>query len=152
MSPTSLVSESVMRLMRQRSLPREPTHLRGLTTILMAQAMSDRLKLRRAAKRGKHIPHAPLLPDVDRDGRRASIRDARPSAATVPAVHQSLIAHMTDLTRTHPRMMEIVTLHLVLDVPMPRIAELLGISERTGYRELSEGRRKLAWRMSREIA
>jgi DNA-directed RNA polymerase specialized sigma24 family protein len=35
---------------------------------------------------------------------------------------------------------------------MPRIAELLGISERTGYRELSEGRRKLARRMSRESA
>jgi DNA-directed RNA polymerase specialized sigma24 family protein len=152
MSPTSLVSESVMRLMRQRSLPSEPSHLRGLTTILMAQAMSDRMKLRRAVKRGKDRPHLPLPADVHRDGRRASTRDARASATAAPTAHQSLIAHMTELTRTHPRMMEIVTLHLVLDVPMPRIAELLGISERTGYRELSEGRRKLARRMSRESA
>jgi len=152
MSPTSLVSESVMRLMRQRTLPREPAHLRGLTTILMAQAMSDRMKLRRAAKRGKHVPHSPLTPDVHGDRRRALPGDsARPPAPALPAVQQSLLAHMSELTRTHPRMMEIVTLHLVLDVPMPRIAELLGISERTGYRELSEGRRKLARRLSREI-
>ena len=152
MSPTSLVSESVLRLMRQRSLPSEPSHLRGLTTILMAQAMSDRMKMRRAVKRGKHLPHSPLPADVHKDGRRASPRDVRASANAAPAAHQSLIVHMTELTRTHPRMMEIVTLHLVLDVPMPRIAELLGISERTGYRELSEGRRKLARRMSRESA
>lgn len=152
MSPTSLVSESVLRLLRQRSLPSEPSHLRGLTTILMAQAMSDRMKMRRAVKRGKHLPHAPLPTDVHRDGRRTTARDVRASAAAAPAAHQSLIAHMTELTRTHPRMMEIVTLHLVLDLPMARIAELLGISERTGYRELSEGRRKLARRVARESA
>jgi DNA-directed RNA polymerase specialized sigma24 family protein len=152
MSPTSLVSESVIRLLRQRSLPSEPSHLRGLTTILMAQAMSDRMKMRRAVKRGKHLPHAPLPADVHRDGRRTTVRDVRASAAAAPAAHQSLIAHMTELTQTHPRMMEIVTLHLVLDLPMARIAELLGISERTGYRELSEGRRKLARRVARESA
>jgi len=118
----------------------------------MAQAMSDRMKRRRAVKRGKDRAHVPLPADVHRDDRHAPTCDARLSATAAPAVHQSLIAHMTELTRTHPRMMEIVTLHLVLDVPMPRITELLGISERTGYRELSEGRRKLARRMSREIA
>jgi DNA-directed RNA polymerase specialized sigma24 family protein len=152
MSPTSLVSESVMRLMRQRTLPREPSHLRGLTTILMAQAMSDRMKRRRAVKRGKHLPHSQLTPDVHRDRRRGSPPgSARHDPAALPAAQQSLLAHMSELTRTHPRKMEIVTLHLVLDVPMPRIAELLGISERTGYRELSEGRRKLAERLSREV-
>ncbi len=141
-----------MRLMRQRSLPDEPAHLRGLTTILMAQAMSDRMKSRRAVKRGKHVSHSPLTPELHGDRRLASAQQSARQPSAVPAaVHQSLLAHMTELTCTHPRMMEIVTLHLVLDVPMPRIAQLLGISERTGYRELSEGRRRLAKRLSREF-
>lgn len=51
---------------------------------------------------------------------------------------------MAELSRTHPRMMEIVTLNVVLDMPMAKVAAMLGISVRTAYRELGIGRRKLA--------
>lgn len=153
MSPTSLVSESVVRLMRQRAVPAESAHLLGLATILMVQALCDRAKLRRAAKRGRRLPHYTITADVHRDRRSsAASHSSPPTDASLAAMHHQLIAQMSDLMRTHPRMMEIVTLHLVLDVPMPRVAELLGISERTCYRECGEGRRKLAARLARDEA
>lgn len=151
MSPTSLVSESVVRLMRQRSLPAESAHLLGLTTILMVQALSDRSKRRRAVKRGRRIAHHAISDEVHTDRRTpGGSAGQAPTDSATRAMHQQLISQMADLMRTHPRMMEIVTLHLVLDVPIPRVAALLGISERTCYRECSEGRRRLAARLSRD--
>jgi len=151
MSPTSLVSESMVRLMRQRSVPAESAHLLGLATILMVQALSDRAKRRRAIKRGKRIPHFTITGDIPSDCRPAATAEG-PADEANRLLHQQLLAHMADLMRSHPRMMEIVTLHLVLDVPMPRVAELLGVSERTCYRECGEGRRKLATRLARDSA
>lgn len=151
MSPTSLVSESVVRLMRQRSVPAESAHLLGLATILMVQALSDRAKWHRAIKRGKRLPHRPISNDDHDDARKRTSRNAAYGASEgLSPMHQQLLSHMADLMRTHPRMMEIVTLHLVLDVPMSRVADLLGVSERTCYRECAEGRRKLATRLARE--
>ena len=153
MSPTSLVSESVVRLMRQRSVPAESSHLLGLASILMVQAISDRAKMRRAIKRGKQVQHRPLTSDVQRDRRKDSGDAGHRAVGISPvALHQQLLNAMAGLMRTHPRMMEIVTLHLVLDVPIPRVAELLGVSERTCYRECAEGRRKLAARLDRHPA
>lgn len=153
MSPTSLVSESVVRLMRQRSVPAESSHLLGLASILMVQAISDRAKMRRAIKRGKRLPHRPITDDVQSNLRTATGVTGDGAADTpLRAMHQQLLSVMAGLMRTHPRMMEIVTLHLVLDVPMPRVAEMLGISERTCYRECAEGRRKLAARIERQSA
>jgi DNA-directed RNA polymerase specialized sigma24 family protein len=43
-----------------------------------------------------------------------------------------------------PRAMEVVTLHLVANIPLARTAELVGVSERTAYRDLQEGRQALA--------
>lgn len=139
--------------MRQRSKPVESAHLLGLATILMVQALSDRAKRRRATKRGKRIPHSTISPDIDINHRAPTSSGATDgSDPSLFAMHQQLLSHMADLMRTHPRMMEIVTLHLVLDVPMPRVSELLGVSERTCYRECSEGRRRLAARLSRDSA
>ena len=39
---------------------------------------------------------------------------------------------------------EVLTLHVVGGIPLPRVAELVGISERTAYRELESGRTALA--------
>ena len=48
-----------------------------------------------------------------------------------------------------PRAMEVVTLHLVADIPLERTAELVGVSERTAYRDLQEGRKALARELRR---
>jgi DNA-directed RNA polymerase specialized sigma24 family protein len=51
-----------------------------------------------------------------------------------------------------PRAMEVVTLHLVADIPLARTAELVGVSERTAYRDLVEGRNALAQELKRSRA
>lgn len=144
-TPTSLVAESVMRLMKQRKMPATDPHLCGLATVLMAQALSDRSKFRRARKRGGGAKPAALDPDLHVDRRTGSPRAATEDLALRGrALRLELLQHMAELSRTHPRMMEIVTLNVVLDMPMAKVAAMLGISVRTAYRELDIGRRKLA--------
>jgi DNA-directed RNA polymerase specialized sigma24 family protein len=48
-----------------------------------------------------------------------------------------------------PRAMEVVTLHLVANIPLARTAELVGVSERTAYRDLQDGREALAHQLRR---
>ncbi len=55
-----------------------------------------------------------------------------------------LLRAMEHLAHGLPRPMEIVTLHLVADIPLSRVAALVGVSERTAYRDLEEGRQALA--------
>jgi DNA-directed RNA polymerase specialized sigma24 family protein len=40
--------------------------------------------------------------------------------------------------------MEVLTLHVVGGIPLARVAELVGISERTAYREVELGRAELS--------
>lgn len=147
-TPTSLVAESVMRLMKQRSMPTTDPHLCGLATVLMAQALSDRIKHRRARKRGGGTRPRALDADLTVDRRRADGRSQPEGRLQVQRAE--IVAQMTALAKTHPRMVEIVTLHVVLDLPMDRVAEILGISRRTGYRELERGREALARRLGLE--
>ena len=51
-----------------------------------------------------------------------------------------LLNALETLAESMPRQMEILTLHLVADIPLVRVAELVGVSERTAYRDLDEGR------------
>jgi len=147
MTPTSLVAESVIRLMKQRSLPTNSPHLCGLATILMAQAIADRTKLRRAQKRGRGSKPIPIPSNVVDDRRRARERERdRPGTITTAEI----LRHLEVLGATIPRTMEVVTLHLVLGIPLERVAEMLSISERTAYRELSTGRDRLAQRLAQK--
>lgn len=143
MSPTSLVAESVIRLMKQRALPRSGPHLCGLATILMAQAIADRSKRKRAQKRGRGRKPLPLTSDMVEDARAAGRN--RPDGAVST---EEILRHLEVLGASIPRTMEVVTLHLVLGIPLDRIAEMLAISERTAYRELLAGRERLAQRLT----
>lgn len=143
-TPTSLVAEMVMRLMKQRNAPSTDPHLCGLSTVLMTQALSDRIKMRRARKRGGGARPLALDPELSVDRRRGDTARTSPGRIRFSVERGELLAHMAELSRTHPRMVEIVTLHVVLDLPMEQVATMLGISVRTGYRELECGRKALA--------
>ncbi|MDI9404460.1 MAG: ECF-type sigma factor [Limnohabitans sp.] len=148
-SPTSLVAESVIRLMKQRSLPTNSPHLCGLATILMAQAIADRTKLRRAQKRGRGQKPLPIPGDVVVDHRRGrtSASGSASNERTGTISTAEILRHLEVLGASIPRTMEVVTLHLVLGIPLERVAEMLSISERTAYRELLNGRERLAQRL-----
>lgn len=133
MSPTSLVAESMLRLMQQRVQPVSESHLRGLTAIFVARVLTDQAKSRMCLKRGS--------------GREAQSLDDVPTASDEEPHHEAtgfdrteLLNALETLAESMPRQMEILTLHLVADIPLVRVAKLVGVSERTAYRDLDEGR------------
>lgn len=142
-TPTSLVAETVVRLMRQRKMPHTAPHLCGLSTILMGQALSDRMRKSRARKRNSGRKPLPL-PDDLHDDRRTSLLDSRGAM-----LRDRLLEALQRLANEHPREMEVITLRLVLEMPMERVATLVGVSLRTAYRDLNEGllllKRQIGW-------
>jgi len=150
-SPTSLVAESVIRLLQQRQKPSSEDHLRGLATVFMARVLADAGKARRRKKRGggrvaKSIDDPAVEIDLSLHSR--SRRTQTPIRSLVD--RDALLAAMEELAVEHPRQMEILTLHLIADIPLARVAALVGVSERTAFRDLEEGRRALA-RKLREV-
>ncbi len=147
MSPSSLVAESVIRLMQQRSPPASEEHLRGLATVFMARVLADDARSRLRAKRGGRkktlsLDAATTTSEADATGPR---RPEGPIATRNAATDRDeLIAAMLVVAQTHPRAMEVVTLHLVGGIDLSRTAELIGISDRTAYRDLEIGRAELA--------
>ena len=152
MSPTSLVAESVVRLLQQRNKPIDDDHLRGLATVFMARVLADQAKARMRLKRGggrspASIEAAEAGASVPVDG------DMRRTQAPLRSLieREALLAAMQDVAEDLPRPMEVMTLHLVAGIPLARVAELVGISERTAFRDLEEGRVALAARMGAEL-
>lgn len=145
-TPTSLVAETVVRLMRQRKVPQTVTHLCGLSTILMGQALTDRVRKSRARKRNGGQKPLPLPEDLQ-DDRRSTLRSGRDPKAAL--LRDRLLDALQRLAAEHPREMEVITLRLVLEMPMDRVAKLVGVSIRTAYRDLNEGlmllKRQLGW-------
>ena len=140
LGPTSLVHETVERLMRQDSLPADESHLRGLASIFMTRVIADRRRRRLADRRDIRITK-PLDTEAE-----ASI----PPESGDPADRTDLEAlerAMLDLVRSNPREMEAVTLHHVAGLPMEAVAEMLGVSLATAHRARSEGRDLLARRL-----
>ena len=144
MSPTSLVAESVMRLMQQRERPMRESHLRGLATVFMARVLADSAKSRLRQKRGGRAVRRSLAdPAVTVELSASPLRGG--DAQGGPSIDRDeLLGAMERVAEELPRAMEIVTLHLVADIPLARTAELVGVSERTAYRDLQEGRKALA--------
>lgn len=134
-SPTSLVGETMVRLMRQRALPESDPHLCGLATILMAKALSDRGRRGRRIKRQPGKPVLNVGDWVTDDRRRVSAAEARRQRE----FRGRLLGAMKHLAIAHPREMEIVSLRLILELPPVRVAAMLGVSERTVYRKLDAG-------------
>lgn len=147
MSPTSLVAESVVRLLQQRNKPIDDDHLRGLATVFMARVLADHAKARMRLKRGAGRGVASLDHAVDASG-AAGQGDRRTQAPLRAMIErEALLTAMQDVAETLPRPMEIMTLHLVAGIPLARVAVLVGVSERTASRDLEEGRAALAVRM-----
>ncbi|MGA1466610.1 MAG: ECF-type sigma factor [Phycisphaerales bacterium] len=134
-SPTSLVGETMVRLLRQRSIPETDPHLCGLATILMAKALADRGRRGRRLKRRSERPVLRIDDMVREDRRRKPADEERRQRE----FRVRLLGAMKALAAEHPREMEIVSLRLVLALPTLRVAAMVGISERTVYRKLDAG-------------
>ncbi len=150
MSPTSLVAESVMRLLQQREQPMQESHLRGLATVFMARVLADSAKSRLRQKRGGRTARRSLAdPDVSLEVAVTPRGNGNGTASDSTIDRDELLGAMERVAEALPRAMEVVTLHLVADIPLARTAELVGVSERTAYRDLQEGRKALAQELKR---
>ncbi len=148
MSPTSLVAETVMRLMKQRKQPRSEDHLRGLATVFMTRVLVDSARARRATRRGGWNAARSL------NGHTAELQcslhsdsGATPSANGSPIDHDKLLQEMCELAEEMPRQMEVVTLHVLAEIPLRRVAKMVEVGERTAYRDLNDGLSALARRL-----
>ena len=141
-TPTSLVAETVMRLMHQRKKPTTGSQLCGLATIMMTRALADRTRRTRARKRGAGRRGVELDDGIERDlrtdGGKRVATSAASGAATV-ALQSRVLACLEALSRDKPREVEVLTLHLILGLPIEKVAKLMGISRRTAYRCLADG-------------
>lgn len=150
MSPTSLVAESVMRLLQQRERPMRESHLRGLATVFMARVLADAAKSRLRQKRGGRTVRRSLTdPAVSVELSVQPPRGVQGTEGESSIDRDELLGAMERVAEALPRAMEVVTLHLVADIPLARTAELVGVSERTAYRDLQEGRKALARELRR---
>ena len=140
LAPTSLVTETVIRLMSQRELPSSDSHLRGLASVFMTRVIADRRRRRLADRRD-----ARATKRLDTEAERSL--EGRPATEGLRSDLELLERAMVDLATTHPREMEVVTLHSVAGIPMDRVAQLVGVSLATAHRDLAAGRELLAKRL-----
>lgn len=141
-APTSLVTETVIRLMNQRELPSREAHLRGLACVFMTRVIADRRRARLAARRDVRA--------TTRLDTEAEIEEELGPGAEGREDLERLEHAMIGLAACHPREMEVVTLHSVAGIPMDRIAEMLGVHVATAHRDLASGRERLARALRRD--
>lgn len=139
MTPTSLVAESVVRLIKQRKRPRSGSQLCGLATIMMTRAIADRARRVQAGKRRGGARPMPIDQAIA-DGLKEDLRTAPAMRLPAsPTLRGRLITALETIAEEHPREIEVITLHLVLGIDIDRTAELVGVSRRTAYRSLETG-------------
>jgi DNA-directed RNA polymerase specialized sigma24 family protein len=113
--------------------------------VFMARVLADnaksRLRLKRGGGRSTRSIDDPSIA-FDLDARSRAARPDDPQGATVDRT--ALLDAMAAVAEHHPRAMEVLTLHVVGGIPLARVAELVGISERTAYREVELGRAELS--------
>ncbi len=153
MSPTSLVAESAIKMLSQRTKPVSEAHLRGIATVFMARILADdarhRLRVKRnGGKRPQSIDEGTIAFEL------AAARDSATSPdghLTASIKREELLTAMEQVAEEAPRAMEVVTLHLVAGLPLERVAELIEASLRTTYRDLDHGKALLARQLSQDM-
>lgn len=145
MSPSSLVAETVLRLMAQRKQPQSEAHLRGLATVFMTRVLTDRVRARRALRRGSGRKDKSLDdPSVALDLSSGGDHIGQLSPGRVLVEHHELLNALEVLARTMPVEMEVLTLHIAAGIPMHRVAAMTGMSKRSADRAMAKGKQALA--------
>lgn len=126
-SPTSLTSDVAVALMKQRTEWQNTEHFFAIATRLMLRLITDyqreRLALKRGGgNRGEAVSKA-NEPTAETSGFVLD-EDSNRAVETIRLLHE-----------LHPRKSEVVTLHVIAGHPLPRVAELLGVSVPTVERD-----------------
>jgi RNA polymerase sigma factor (TIGR02999 family) len=127
-SPTAIVHEAVLKLRHQHVQWKDRDHFFAIATRLIGYVIGDYKDRRLAAKRGH--------------GRRGGGCDGLLMAQPAPEQRDAIGDEQLDtlgiiqaLHERYPRKAEVVTLHILAGHPMPKIAQMLGISLPTAERD-----------------
>ena len=134
---TELVNETWLRLQGRQLHATTRVHFFNIASLAMRQVLIDRARARQTDKRGDGLMPLTL-------GAASEVASDEPF--DVLAVDQV----MSDLQRVDPKLAEIAQLHLFGGLGFVEIAELLGASERTIFRQWRTARMYLV-KLIREI-
>lgn len=127
-SPSSLVQDSVCRILKLPKPPDSADAVRAAAFNIMRWIVIDRFRS-----------------DHARDAReRRSITDRLESDSELPEI----AAALAELAELCPRKAEALMLHVVSEMPASRIASVLDVNERTVHRDLDFARRWIAARLA----
>lgn len=123
LNTTALVHELYMKVCAGHELKfTEPAQFFSYAAQAMRHILVDRARLRLRIKRGGGVAPVEL--------------DANEAIADATAGHAlELDEALKKLERDDPRAAQLVTLHYFAGLPLPRIAEILGVTERTLSRD-----------------
>lgn len=130
LQPTALVNELVLRLLGAQQIQiSNRKHFFTTAAKIMRQVMSDQVRAKSREKRGGEWRQVEL---------EAAHNLALTEETTAPALHEALC----QLEALDPRMAQIVELRYFVGMEVSEVAELLGLDERTVYRDWAMAR---AW-------
>ena len=129
-SPSSLVQETVCRLLGQSEPPRDEDSLRAAAFRIMGWLLVDR--------------HRARIARAAREAEAGRVYADASSAGQPPREHHAVCTAFAALAQESPRRAEAFGLHVIGEVPTERIAELLGVDVRTIQRDIAFARAWLA--------
>ncbi|MGQ0628469.1 MAG: ECF-type sigma factor [Phycisphaerales bacterium] len=124
--PTQIVNDAIIELRRQRSEWQNREHFFAIATRLIIRLAAQEQRRRLAAKRGKGQRGGDLHEHQAATGGHTplDLGDADALVETVSALHEH-----------DARQAEVVTLHMVCGHPLPRVAQMVGVSLPTVERD-----------------
>jgi len=125
---TALVHEVYLRMLGAVSRAEHRTQFMAYAATIMRSIITDAARMRLSQRRGGGAPHVAIEDDA--------LAVADPDARDILRVHEALLA----LEAADPRAAQVVEMRYFAGYQETEIAELLGISERTVYRDWSKAR------------
>lgn len=134
-SPSSVVQETLVRILHQREAPLTRAALEATAWRIMEWVLIDRVRSERARRgREQQVAQPQQLPELNLES---------PAAERVHA----LLSAMSELAQHDPRRADTATLALACGLPYERVAEMTGVSVKTVQRDVAFARSWLAHRM-----
>jgi RNA polymerase sigma factor (TIGR02999 family) len=132
--PTAIAHDAIMELMEQANTFRNTGHFFAIATMIIERQISTYRKQRNAKKRG----------GGDRGGQ---LHDGIPAgdhpAKAVDAADAPALRALQELHAINPRQAEVLTLHVLCDYSIPKVAEMIEMSESQTERDWASARKFL---------
>jgi DNA-directed RNA polymerase specialized sigma24 family protein len=143
-SPSSLVQETVLRVLRLPSPPRTEEAVVGVAIQMMPWGVIDRHRQDAARKRREAAVARVEIGENGHGGAAGGSNGDNAGQGRGPEDDEPLREALLEFSESSPRAADVLLLHHACGIGLARVGELLSISERTAQRDLDFARRWLA--------